>query len=64
MLAPVVSYDGPIELPGYDDAATIRVYLQDSGYKDVTEEQIAKVRSYMLAHGIKHISQLGQGSNQ
>jgi hypothetical protein len=43
----------------YDNVATIKVYLHDSG-QDVSDTQASNVRSYMLAHGIKHVSQLGQ----
>jgi predicted nucleic acid-binding protein len=44
----------------YDDDATIRIYLRDSGYSDLSEAQLAQVRDYMKAHGIRHVSQLGQ----
>jgi hypothetical protein len=44
----------------YDDEAAIRLYLHDSGYSDLSDGEIAKVRAYMHAHGIRHVSQLGQ----
>lgn len=44
----------------YDDEATIRMYLRDSGYADLSDAQIAKVHAYMKANGIKHVSELGQ----
>ena len=43
----------------YDSIMTIKVYLHDSG-NDVSDTEASKVRSYMLAHGIKHVSQLAQ----
>jgi hypothetical protein len=43
----------------YDSIVTIKVYLHDSG-NDVSDTEASKVRSYMLAHGIKHVSQLAQ----
>jgi len=49
----------PIALAkGYDDAATIKRYLCDSGYNDLTDVQIVKVSVYMHANGIHHISEL------
>jgi hypothetical protein len=44
----------------YDDEATIRLYLRDSGFSDITDAQIAKIRDYMKAHQIRHVAQLGQ----
>ena len=44
----------------YDDEITIRIYLHDSGYTDLSDAAIAKVRTYMHEHGIKHVSQLAQ----
>src|SRR6266478_1861767 len=44
----------------YDDEAMIRLYLHDSGYTDISDAQISDVRTYMHAHGIRHVSQLGQ----
>jgi hypothetical protein len=44
----------------YDDAATIKVYLRDSGYNDLSDAQIANVIAYMKANGIHHISELGE----
>jgi hypothetical protein len=43
----------------YDDAATIRTYLHDSGYNDISDAQISNVCTYMHANGIRHVSQLG-----
>jgi len=43
----------------YDNVATIKVYLHDSG-QDLSDTEASNVRSYMLAHGIRHVSQLGQ----
>jgi hypothetical protein len=42
-----------------DNVATIKIYLHDSGYA-VNDEQASQVRSYLLAHGLKHVSDLGQ----
>jgi hypothetical protein len=42
----------------YDDEATIRTYLHDSGYTDLSDADIATVRAYMHAHGIRHVSEL------
>jgi hypothetical protein len=43
-----------------DDLATIKTYLHDSGYTDISDAQIAKVRAYMKANGLQHVSQLGR----
>ena len=48
---------------GYDDAATIRVYLHDSGYS-LSDAQIQQVSTYMHTKGIKHVSELGQSFEQ
>ena len=42
----------------YDDEATIKIYLRDSGYTDLSNAKIQQVSAYMRAHGIKHISEL------
>jgi hypothetical protein len=44
----------------YDDEATIRTYLHDSGYNDLSAKQIADIRVYMKANHIRHVSQLGR----
>ncbi len=44
----------------YDDEATIQLYLHDSGYTDISAEQVAKIHDYMKTHGIKHVCELGQ----
>lgn len=44
----------------YDDEATIRIYLHDSGYTDLSDAQIAQVHAYMKANQIHHVSELGQ----
>jgi hypothetical protein len=43
----------------YDDVATIKVYLHNSG-QDVSDTEASNVRSYMLTNHIHHVSQLGQ----
>jgi hypothetical protein len=44
----------------YDDEATIGSYLQQCGYSNITDAQIAKVLAYMKDHWIHHVSQLGR----
>jgi outer membrane biogenesis lipoprotein LolB len=42
----------------YDDEATIRLYLRDSGYNDLSPAQISQIRAYMHKNGIRHVSQI------
>jgi hypothetical protein len=42
----------------YDDEATIRLYLHDSGYQDLSPAQISAVCAYMHKNGIRHVSQI------
>jgi hypothetical protein len=44
-----------------DDIATIKLYLHDSGYS-LSDEEALKVRSYLLAHRLKHVSQFANQS--
>jgi hypothetical protein len=41
----------------FDDLATIKTYLHDSGYS-VSDEQVANVCAYMHKNGIRHVSQI------
>jgi hypothetical protein len=42
----------------YDDAATIRRYLHDSGYNNLSDAQIVKIGDYMKANHIQHVSEI------
>jgi hypothetical protein len=44
----------------YDDAITIRAYLHDSGYTDISDAEVTKIHDYMKANHIRHVSQLGK----
>ena len=51
----------PIEIVNlYDDQATIKMYLHDSGYIDLSDAEITKISTYMKINHIHHVSQLGQ----
>ena len=43
-----------------DSDAVIKAFIEANGYHDVSQTQIKKVRAYMIAHGLRHVSELGQ----
>ena len=50
----------PIALSNrYDDEATIRIYLHNSGYIDLSDTEITMISTYMRDNHVRHISELG-----
>jgi hypothetical protein len=41
-----------------DDDATIRMYLHDSGYNNLSAADIGRVRAYLKTHGEGHIAEV------
>jgi hypothetical protein len=40
-----------------DNVALIKLYLHDAGYS-LTDQQASQLRSYLLTHGLKHLSEI------
>jgi hypothetical protein len=50
-------HDGLAQQP--DSDAVIKTFIEANGYHDVTQIQIDKVRAYMSANHLLHVSQIG-----
>jgi uncharacterized membrane protein YqiK len=53
-------HDEQNRLLSMDSDQSIKACLEAYGYQNVSPTDIAKVRAYMSAHGLLHVSQIGQ----